>query len=33
MTVKVKRRQLDVAVDKLITLDSNMLRNKEWGDR
>jgi len=33
MTVKVNRRQLDVDIDKLITLDSHVLRNKEWGDR
>jgi len=34
MTVKVSRRHLDVAINKLITLDSHVLRNKaEWEDR
>jgi len=29
----VNRRQLDVAIDKLMTLDCHVLRNKEWWDR
>jgi hypothetical protein len=28
MTVKVNRRKLDVVIDKLIALDSHVLRNK-----